>query len=299
MLIIANHMKLILVLLLTLFAACNQAPPTLATTVKPESVAEQNLTDSLILTLIFGKAERTVPKNDFERRNGHFFATVALDSAQFSPKHWEAYDRRGSTEYFVELKEEITEDSIEKVLVVLCAEGTSCHACPGLCGAAIFSKTKDQWKLEAWENDIAVIGTTGYPVDQVDVRYVKEGAFAIILKRGSIWQGVSFRGMDMVLYEKGTFKEVLEDNICFSCDNWANAENDYPHNLIQGAFSYTSSLEFQPGKSEYQDLVLFYQGTIPNKKTRKPEFLDKAVRFAYRNGMYVVIKEEIPEAYPN
>ena len=295
-------MKHLPFLLLALFAGCNQTPPTplSPTPAAPEKPApEQDLTDSLILTLIFGKAERTVPKNDYERRNGHFFATVPLDSAQFSPKHWEAYDRRGSTEYFVKLKEEITEDSTEKYLVVLCAEGISCHACPGLCGAAIFSKTKDQWKLEAWENDIAVIGTTGYPVDQVDVRYVKMDAYAIILKRGSIWQGVNYRVMDMVLYEKGRFKEVLEENICFSSDNWANAENDYPHNLVEGAFSYTSSLEFQPGKSEYQDLVLFYQGTIPNPKTRKVEFLDKAVRFAYRNGMYVLAKGAIPEAYPD
>ena len=68
---------------------------------------------------------------------------------------------------------------------------------------------------------------------------------------------------------------------------------------FQGAFSYTSSFEFQSGKSEYQDLVLFYQGTIPNPQTRKVEFLDKAVRFEYQNGMYVLAKGAIPEAYPN
>lgn len=288
-------MKHLAILLLSLFAACN--PPSPAPKAIEKPATDQNLTDSLILTLIFGMAERHPITS--ERTDGHFFATVTLDSTQFSPSHWKAYDRKGSTRYFVETQEKITEDSIEKYLVVLSAQGISCHACPGVCGAAIFSKNKDAWKLEAWENDIAVIGTTGYPVDQVDIRDVKEDVYAIILKKGSIWQGVNYRIMDMVLYEKGVFKEVLEDNICFSCDNWANAENDYPHRLGEGAFSYTSSIEFQRGKSEYDDMVMYFQGTIPNKKTHKPEFLDKAVRFEYLNGRYVVTIGEIPEAYPD
>ncbi len=272
--------------------ACNRPPSPLV----KETQTAPELTDSLVLITIFGNVQRKTPTS--ERTDGHFFANSAVDSTHFSLKNWQVLDFgkiKKSTEYFVEQIENITEDSIKKKLVILSAMGFSCHACPGIVGAAVFSLHNNKWSLETWENDIAVIGTTGYPVDQIEIKHAGKNVLAIILKKGSIWQGVEYRFFTMVLYQKGVFKEVLEETIGFSANNWANAEGD---DFLYPAYSYTASIAFdwtQDSSSPSPlDMLLHFQGTILNKKTNKPELLDNTIRFEFKDGQYKAI-EKIPE----
>jgi hypothetical protein len=253
--------------------------------IKPTSHPE--LTDSLILTLIYRKVEKS--KEGYGMRSHNkFFSTVYSDSTQFSATQWKALDAV-QIEYYVEHIEEIIEDSIPKFLVVLGGAGSSCHACPGVCAGAVFVRDGSSWKLETYENDIAVLGETGFPVNEVSVTEVNQG-YGIILKNGGIWQGYNWRYFTVVLYEKGVFKEALAEPVYFSSDNWSNAENDY----FTQAYSYTSFIYFVPGNHEFEDMVVYFQGTIFDKTLQKTVLLDRKVRFEYKNGLFKT-PEKLPE----
>ncbi len=252
---------------------------------KPTSQPE--LTDSLILTLIYGKVEKS-KEGCCMRSHNKFFSTVYPDSTQFSATHWKALDVL-QIKYYVEHIEEIIEDSIPKFLVILGGAGSSCHACPGVCAGAVFVRDGSSWKLETYENDIAVLGQTGYPVNEVSVTDVNLG-YGIILKNGGVWQGYNWRYFTVVLYEKGVFKEALAKPVVFSSDNWSNAENDY----FTQAYSYTSFIYFVPGNLEFEDMVVYFQGTIFDKNLQKTVLLDRKVRFEYKNGQFTTT-EKLPD----
>lgn len=249
---------------------------------------QQNLTDSIILTLIYHKLEKA--DHDWDLRNhGKYYSPVSADSTQFSDKHWKDMDAT-QINYYVEYVEEIKEDSSTKYLVILGGSGMSCHVCPGVCAGAVFVRAGDDWKLETYENDIAVLGQTGYPVNEVSVTQLYDGMCAIILKNGGDWFGENWRYFTLVLYDHGSFKEGFEKPVTFSSDNWSNAEGDY----YTAAYAYTSSMLFVPGGQQYDDLVLHYQGTVHDKELDKPVILDRSVRFKYKNGQYTTT-DKLPD----
>lgn len=252
-----------------------------------KTAIQQKLTDSLILTLIYGKVEKS-KEGCCMRSHNKFFSTVLYDSTQYSATHREAFDAL-QIEYYVEHIEEIKENNTTKYLVVLGGSGFSCHVCPGVCAGAIFIQDSGQWKLETYENDIAVLGQTGYPVNEVSVTGVNNG-YGIILKNGGIWQGYNWRYFSVVLYENGTFNEALANPVCYSADNWSNSENDF---FIE-AYAYTSSIYFVPGKHEFEDMVVWFQGTVFDKKRRKTVLLNRKVPFEYKNGFFTT-NEKLPD----
>jgi len=252
---------------------------------KPTS--QQELTDSLILTLIYGRLEKS-KEGCCMRSHNKFFSTVLSDSTQFSATNWKAFNAL-QIEYYVEHIEEIKEDSITKSLVVLGGAGSSCHMCPGVCAGAVFVRDGGNWKLETYENDIAVLGQTGYPVNEVSVTGVNNG-YGIILKNGGVWQGYNWRYFSVVLYKNGIFKEALAKPVVFSSDNWSNAENDY---FIE-AYSYTSFIYFVPGIHEFEDMVVYFQGTVLDKKRQKAILLNRKVRFEYKNELFTTT-EKLPD----
>lgn len=268
----------------SLFSTCTDRAVSQSKAPNAQSTTTQELTDSLILKLIFGNVGQKREAGYLKNYNS-FYANVRLDSTTFSPKNWANLGREGSTHYFVESIHDIQEAGVDKKLVILSGEGISCHICAGVSGAAVFSNTNEQWKLEAWENDIAVLGTTGYPVDQVEVDPIDKGRYAIVLKRGSTWQGVEFRFFTLVIYEKGIFKEVLDEPITFSSNNWANAE---PDGHFTKAYAYTAPVYFEWRKAgEYPDMVMHFQGTILSENAKNLELMNQVVRFEYKNGKYV------------
>lgn len=263
--------------------------PTVSQVQSIASKIDTTLTDSLILSIIAGKVEHGKERG-CGRNSNSFYTEIPADSTQFTVENWKALDAKGTIPYYVEHTEEIEVNGRQKTLVILCGEGYSCHVCPGVCGAAVFVWEDKTWKLETWENDIAVLGVVGYPVSQIDIKPINSHAYAIILKNGSVWQGFSWRFFDVVIYDNGIFKEVLEKPITYSSDNWSNAENDP---FFYQAYAYTASIDFAPGTTAYRDMIVHYQGTEINEKNRKPELLDKAIRFRYKDGKYVTT-ERIP-----
>jgi hypothetical protein len=250
-------------------------------------ISQQELTDSLILTLIYGKVEKS-KEGCCMRSHNKFFSTVLSDSTQFSSTNWKAFDAL-QIEYYVEHIEEIKENSTTKFLVVLGGSGSSCHVCPGLCAGAVFILDGENWKLETYENDIAVLGQTGYPVNEVSVTKVNNG-YGIILKNGGVWFGVNWRYFTVVLYENSIFKEALAKPVVFSSDNWSNAENDY----FTEAYSYTSFIYFVSGNHEFEDMIVYFQGTVFDKKCQKTMPLNRKVRFEYKNGLFTTT-EKLPD----
>ncbi len=252
-----------------------------------KTTIQQELTDSLILTLIYGKIEKSKERCGMRSHN-KFFSTVLSDSTQFSATHWKAFEAP-QIKYYVEHIEEINENNTSKFLVVLGGSGFSYHACPGVCAGAVFVQDGVKWKLEAYDNDIAVLGQTGYPVNEVSVTGANDG-YGIILKNGGVWQGFNWRYFSVVLYKNGFFKEALFKPVVFSSDNWSNAENDF----FTEAYSYTSSIYFVRGKHEFEDMVVWFQGTVFDKKRHKPMLLNRKVRFEYKNGLFTT-NEKLPD----
>ncbi len=92
--------------------------------------------------------------------------------------------------------------------------------------------------------------------------------------------------MHLALYQNGRFERALEKAITFSCHNWSNAEGD---TISTEAYAYTAKILFEAGASDiYEDLVLHFQGTIPDKsKEGWPiKLLDEKIRFTWQNGKY-------------
>lgn len=274
----------------SLFSTCTDRAVSQSKVPNAQSSTTQELTDSLILKLIFGNVAQK-KEVGYIKNYDSFYANASLDSTTFSAKNWANLGREGSTHYFVESIYDIEEAGVEKKLVILSGEGISCHVCAGVSGAAVFSEEANQWKLEVWENDIAVLGTTGYPVDQIEINPIGKGRYAIVLKRGSIWQGVEFRFFTLVLYEKGIFKEVLDKPITFSSNNWANAE---PDGMFTKAYSYTAPVYFDWRKAgEYPNMVMHFQGTTLSKGGTESILLNQKVRFEYKEGKYMT-QQKIP-----
>lgn len=240
----------------------------------------QELTDSLILTLIYGRVEKS-KEGCCMRSHNKFYSNVLSDSTEFSAPHWKAFDAT-QIEYYVEHVEEIREDNSTKFLVILGGSGSSCHVCPGVCAGAVFVWDGVSWKLETYENDVAVLGQTGYPVNEVSMTKINNG-YAIILKNGGVWHGINWRYFSVVLYENGRFKEALTEPVVYSSDNWSNAEND----RFTEAYSYTAFIDFVPGDYEFEDMVVYFQGTVFDKNRQKIVFLNRKVRFEYRNGLFI------------
>lgn len=239
--------------------------------------SDNELNDSLILVKIFGKIDgRYEP---CERMNGQFFTRAPYDSAQFS----KGFEAIGSYDCFVERVENIQENGVDKKLVVLSGVGFTCHVCAGLVSMAIFSKKEGIWSLESYEKEAAVIGQTGYPVDEIQIEPAGKETYAIILKRGGIWFGYDEHYCQIVIYQNGIFKEALKEHITYSSDNWSNAEYDP---LLSKAYGFTSSFEFVWGGSEIANMIIHFQGTVLNKKGTKAVLLDKKVLFTYKNGFY-------------
>lgn len=230
---------------------------------------------------------------------GQFYASYLLDSTQFSLKNWKALSNSGLIEYTVESIENIIEDRLEKKLVILNGLGQAGHICPGVCGAAVFSKKNDLWNLECWKNGIAVLGNYGVAVDQVDICPFHKNAYAIFLKRGGLWQGVEFRIFTLVIYEKGSFHEMIKEPIPFSSNNWAACPNLKSNSLNFPIYCYTSNVEFDWHSSNqvYPDMLLHFQGTTINSNTSRPELLDKVIRFKFTSDQYYKPNEKIPGVY--
>lgn len=267
--------------------------------------------DSLLLVRIFGNAQRSADVGCCNNSN-EFYGKITLDSTHFTTAHWIKLDlhmNRREFEYFIEYKWEIEVDNKKKLLVVLAADGISCHACPGVVGAAIltradddkqskqtgyepFTETNYPWNLERFENDVVVMGTTGYPVDGVDVQACGDEAYGIILKKGSTWSGVNVCDFRVAVFRKGVFYDALEKGVPFSRDNWSNAEGDE----ITNPFSYTSFVSFVPDKnSEIDAISVHYQGTrLDATPFRKPYLFDKVIQFNYDNGKFTT-KDQLPQ----
>lgn len=277
------HQYLLLAGFFIALLACQ--PNTIERNLKLPTV-QQKLTDSLILTLIYGKVEKS-KEGCCMRSHNKFFSTVLADSSQFSARHWKTFNGP-QIEYYVEHVEEIKENNVSKFLVVLGGSGMSCHMCPGVCAGAVFVRGGTHWKLETYENDIAVLGQTGYPVNEVSVSSINKG-YGIVLKNGGIWQGYNWRYFIVVLYKNGIFKEALADPVVFSSDNWSNAENDQ----FTVAYAYTSLIYFVPGDHEFEDMMVHFQGTMLDKKRQNAVHLNRKVRFKYKNGLFTTT-EKLP-----
>jgi hypothetical protein len=244
------------------------------------------LTDSIALKFVFGNVKRGGDRYS-DQLYDRFFSVFA-DSAEFNPINWEIMDV-DTINYWVEWKEEVVENGNPKMLVIFSGSGKSCHNCAGVCAGAVFSKVEDAWKMDCSENDIAILGNNGNPVDEVDIRKLTD-SYGIILKNTGIWQGNHWSIFKLVFYKNGVFIDAFDDEpIVCSSDNWNNAENDPSMN----AFAYTSSISFEPSNRAFEDMILHFQGTKIGKPKAKPILLDSKIRFEFKNGRYET-KSKLP-----
>lgn len=242
------------------------------------------LTDSLILQKIYGQVLRQ-PLEYGINHPGDFVGKVTADAAQFTNQHWESLGMKNGfvLEYKVENKWQISTKGPEKWLVVLGSYGESCHICPGVCAGAVLVKNGNDWQLETYENDIAVIGASGVPVDVVEFAPCGKNAFAIVLEVGSVWQGTSQHYFSVVLYKDGKFSEALLKPVDYAMNNWNHCTEV---NSYVACYGYTSTIYFKPHTGDIWDMVVHFQGTQLSENGRGPVLLNRKVRFKYENGQY-------------
>jgi len=86
-------------------------------------------------------------------------------------------------------------NGIQKRFVQISRNGESCHFCPGLIGAVIFSENNNSWYVEFEDETFAKFGYYGIPPD------------GKLIKIGSDWYGLLFQFWRM---QKGSCRDVEE-----------------------------------------------------------------------------------------
>ena len=284
-------------LALLLLIGCRQAP---APAEQPQRIfsvrnddapSSDELTDSLILQKIYGTASRNAKEYGIDHP-GEIAGKIVADSTQFSKQNWESLGVQNGfvLEYVVENKWEIEVNGLKKWLIVLGSRGNSCHPCPGVCAGAVFAKNGAEWKLETYENDIAVLGASGVPVNVVEYASCGDNAFAIVLETGSIWQGTACDFFTVVVYKDGKFSEALENPVDYAQNNWNNCTEV---NSFIPCYGYTATVYFKPEGKNIWNMLVHFQGTQHRENTSGPVPLNRKVRFEYLNGRYET-KDKLP-----
>lgn len=285
-------------LALLLLMGCSQSPAPaeqpqrLFSVSNDDAPSTDELTDSLILQKIYGSTSRK-PKEYGVDHPGEIVGKIAADSIQFSKQNWESLGMQNGfvVEYVVENKWELQVNGQKKWMVVLGGFGNSCHPCPGVCAGAVFAKNGADWQLEAYENDIAVLGASGVPANVVEYSSCGDNAFAIVLETGSIWQGFVRDYFTVVVYKDGKFSEALDKPVDYAQNNWNNCTEV---NSYIPCFGYTATVYFKPDSSEIWDMVVHFQGTQFSQNAGGPVLLNRKVRFKYQNGRYVTT-DKLPD----
>lgn len=108
-------------------------------------------------------------------------------------KRWEIHNKQGN--YSIEKSLPFMKNGIRKRFVQISRNGESCHNCPGLIGAVIFSENNDRWEVEFEDENFAKFGFYGVPPE------------AKLIKIGSDRYGLLFQFWRML---QGYCREVEE-----------------------------------------------------------------------------------------
>jgi hypothetical protein len=159
-----------------------------------------------------------------------------------------------------------------------------CHGCAPLIGMAVFNKSGDHWKIEAFSDPVIDAGEFGNPPEDIRTVKIGPGRWGVEIKDTGSGNGYSSTSLDLLVPWNGAvglaIERIIADDNAGVCGNKKGEEPCY---------SNRRSISFLQDKvGHFYDLELTLSGTdrivdspYTNRSVRGVE------RLRFENGKYV------------